>query len=137
MRALAILFVLTLGGCFTRWDPHAPATIVAPEEGGEVRLPHGARLRVPLANEDGKYEWRRVEPQIVRVVAEGPADEEGQSFTPVRTGEEKLRLEYRPIEGGGAAKRVVEYEINVPEGGRVYMMWQGIKGWFRRSQDYY
>jgi hypothetical protein len=136
MKKLALISALALGGCFTYWDPHATATIVAPEQGGDLRVPHGARLRVPLVAETG-FEWHRVEPQTMMVVAEGPPDERGQMFTPVRTGEEKLRLEYRPIDSTADPKRVVEYNINVPEGGRLYMFWQGIKNWFRRSQDYY
>jgi hypothetical protein len=90
--------------------------VVASEEGGAVTVRHGARLIIPLANDPAAgYEWRRVEPQILRVVAEGPPDEEGQSFTPVRSGEEKLRLEFRPMAGEGAAKRVVSYDITVPD----------------------
>jgi len=139
MKKLALVLALALGGCFAKhWDPHAPATVFAPQDGGAVRVLHGSRLRIPLENEDPKFEWRRVEPQIMRVVAEGPPDQQGQTFTPVRTGEEKLRLEYRPIgPEGGEAKRVLTYDITVPEGGLVFRTWRGIMDWFRSSQDYY
>ncbi|HYR36578.1 MAG TPA: hypothetical protein VEQ87_19980 [Burkholderiales bacterium] len=134
MKRLALILTLALGGCFAKsWDPHAPKTVVASEEGGAVTVNHGARLRIPLGSEDPKYEWRRVEPQIMRVVAEGPPDERGQTFTPVRSGEEKLKLEYRPLGGAGEAKRVVTYDITVPE----YGVWGKVKDWFRRSQGYY
>jgi len=48
------------------------------------------------------------------VVAEGPPDEEGLYFTPVRDGEEQLRLEYRPVTGDGPAQRTVSYDVTVP-----------------------
>jgi hypothetical protein len=88
-----------------------------------VTVKHGNRLRLPLATkaEDG-YEWRRVEPQVLSVVAEGPADPEGITFTPVRSGEEKLRLEYRPL-AGGPAQRTVDYTVTVPNDSAF---------WFRR-----
>jgi hypothetical protein len=113
---LAVLLAFALAGCMTSWDPHAPATIVAGGEGGSVTVPHGSRLRLPLAADPaGAYEWRRVEPQVLIVTAERPADAEGQTFTPVRTGDEKLRLEYRPLAGDGPAQRTVSYDVSVPE----------------------
>ena len=119
MRALAVLATLaavsTLGGCFAhQWDPHAPDTIVASAQGGAVTVPHGSRLRLPLAT-DAEHEWRRVEPQIMRVIVQGPADAEGQTFTPVRTGDEKLRLEYKRLTGDAPAERSVTYDVNVPQ----------------------
>ncbi len=122
LPALLSACLLVLGGCagvnnFTGVrDPHAPKTVWADEEGGAVTVKHGDRLRVPLATDPASgYEWRRVEPPILRVVAEGPGDPQGINFTPVRSGEEKLRLEYRPVSGDGAAQRVVDYDITVPE----------------------
>jgi hypothetical protein len=113
MRYLA-LFVLALAGCGSI-DIHGPKTVVAPANGGEVTVTHGNRLRLPLAtDEKSGYEWHRVEPQVMRVVAEGPADASGINFTPVRSGQEKLRVEYRPL-AGGAAQRAVDYVITVPE----------------------
>ena len=114
MRLLGAFLLLALGAC-AAVDIHGPKTVVAPAEGGRVTVSHGNRLRLPLATKanDG-YEWRRVEPQILRVVAEGPADPQGISFTPVRSGVEKLQLEYRPL-NGGAAQKTVSYDITVPD----------------------
>ena len=135
MRRFAALLVFALAGCMARsWDPHAPKTVVGSQEGGAVTVQHGARLRIPLANDPaGAYEWRRVEPQILMVVAESPPDAEGQYFTPVRSGDEKLRLEYRPVSGQGAAQRAVSYDITVPEVGTFSGMWDAITRPFARS----
>jgi hypothetical protein len=116
MRAvLTGLAVLSLGGCFAhQWDPHSPDTIVASDQGGAVTVPHGSRLRLPLAT-DAEHEWRRTEPQILKVMAESLPDATGQTFTPVRTGEEKLRLEYRRLNADAPAERAVSYDISVPE----------------------
>ena len=140
LPALLSAALFMLGGCaavndFTHIrDPHAPKTVWADEEGGAVTVKHGDRLRVPLANDPkGAYEWRRVEPQIVMVVLEGPPDKWGFSFTPVRSGEEKLRLEYRPVSGQGTAQRAVSYDVTVPEGGLFSSMWEAITRPFARS----
>lgn len=124
MRALALLAVLLLGGCISgRWDIHRWKTVEASADGGSVTVKHGQRLLLPLATKanDG-YEWRRVEPQIMSIVAEGPPDPGGISFTPVRSGEEKLRMEYRPLTGG-PAQRTVDYVVTVPNDSAF---------WFRR-----
>jgi len=124
MRALVLLLALALGGCFAkRWDPHSPSTVVAGEDGGAVTVKHGNRLRLPLATDPKSgYEWHRVEPEILSVVAEGPADPDGISFTPVRSGEEKLRLEYRPL-AGGPAQRTVDYTVTVPNDSAFWLRW--------------
>jgi len=129
MRALAVLAALALGGCFAhQWDPHAPDTIVASAQGGAVTVPHGSRLRLPLAT-DAEHEWRRVEPQIMRIIAQGPADAEGQTFTPVRTGEEKLRLEYKRLTGDAPAERSVTYDVSVPEETGIFSrFWARVRG---------
>ena len=131
----AVLLTFALAGCASRWgDPHAPKTVVADEAGGAVTVNHGARLQIPLVNDPaGAYEWRRVEPEILRIVLEGPPDAEGQYFTPVRSGEEKLRLEYRPVSGEGGAQRAVSYDITVPEVGSFSGMWEAITRPFARS----
>jgi hypothetical protein len=114
MRIAPLVAVLAITGCATRWDPHAPKTITARGDGGAVRLHHGDRLHLPLASQDG-YEWRLVEPPVRMVLAEAPPGEQGMSFTPVRTGEEQLRLEYRPMTGEGPAQRAVAYDVTVLE----------------------
>ena len=116
MRVALFFIALALAGCSTAWDPHAPKTVTAQPEGGALTVKHGQRLRVALASDPASgYEWHRVEPPIMSVVLEGPADAEGFRFTPVRSGEEKLRFEYRPVAGQGSAERVVSYDITVPE----------------------
>jgi hypothetical protein len=136
MRFAVLLAAFALGGCMsTRFDPHAPKTVWADERGGAVTVKHGDRLRIPLANDpEGAYEWRRVEPKIVMVMPEGPPDTRGFRFTPVRSGEEKLRMEYRPVEGEGAAQRAVSYDVTVPERGFFGRMWEAIKRPFTRSK---
>jgi predicted secreted protein len=111
----SLLLTLALAGCSTTWDPHAPKTVMANEEGGSVTVQHGDRLHLPLvADPTGAYEWRLVQPVLPIVLAEGPPTEEGFDFTPVRDGEETLRLEYRPVSGEGAAQRSVAYDVTVP-----------------------
>ena len=113
--ALAVASV-ALGGCITRWDPHAPRNVTASAEGGAVKVQHGDRLRLPLASDrQSGYEWRLVEPPVRMVLAEGPAGEQGMNFTPVRSGGEQLRLEYRPVAGEGPAQRAVSYDVTVLE----------------------
>jgi hypothetical protein len=124
LPALLSACALLLSGCAAFWDIHAPKTVWAEDQGGAVMVKHGDRLRVPLATDPASgYEWRRVEPPILRVVAEGPGDQEGINFTPVRSGEEKLRLEYRPVSGNGAAQRVVSYDVTVPDRGFFGSTW--------------
>ena len=116
MKRLALLsaFLLAAAGCSTTRDPHAPKTVVAGAEGGNVSLKHGQRLRIPLAGDaKGGYEWRRVEPRIMSVIEEGPPDAAGFNFTPVRTGSESLRFEYRPMASDGAAQKTISYEVTV------------------------
>ena len=120
-KCLVILAVLLLPAC--AWlndstrikDPHAPKTVIAGEQGGQVRLDHGERLRIRLpADAASGYEWRRVEPQILMVMVEGPPNGDLWSFTPVRTGNETLRFEYRRArDESTAAQRAVTYEITV------------------------
>ena len=113
---MRVLFfgILLLAGCSTTWDPHRPKTIAAQADGGSVSLKHGQRLRVPLAaGTDSAFEWRRVEPPLMAVVAEGAPDAEGINLTPVRTGREKLVFEYRPVSGEGAAQKSVSYDVTV------------------------
>jgi hypothetical protein len=108
-------------------DPHAPKTVWADEGGGAVTVKHGDRLRIPLASDPaGTYEWRRAEPGLPVVVPQGPPDAQGFVFTPVRSGDEKLRMEYRPMSGEGAAQRTVSYDVSVPERGFFGRLWESI-----------
>jgi hypothetical protein len=120
----AIVLVLLATGCSTVWDPHAPKTVTASEDGGAVTVKHGQRLYLPLATDPGgAYKWRLAEAPVRAVLAEGPADDKGLNFTPVRSGEELLRLEYRPVSGEGAPQRIVSYDVTVPE--------TGFRAWLR------
>src|SRR5262249_24778157 len=115
---IAVLVTLLAAGCSTVYDPHKPTTVMASEEGGAVTVKHGQRLHLPLTAEPGgQYESRIAEPQGRAVLAEGPADETGLNFTPVRSGEEQLRLEYRAVGGASAPQRIVSYDVTVPETG--------------------
>ena len=116
MKRTALLSVLLVfaAGCSTTRDPHAPKTVTARAEGGDVTLKHGQRLRIPLAADpSGALEWHRVEPPIMAVVAQGAPDAQGFNFTPVRTGNESLRFEYRPVGGEGTPQKTVSYDITV------------------------
>jgi hypothetical protein len=116
MKRLALLSALVLlaAACSTTRDPHAPKNVIAGAEGGAVTIKHGQRLRIPLASDaSSDLQWRRVEPLILAVVAEGPADPQGFNFTPVRTGNETLRFEYRPVAGEGDPQKVLSYDITV------------------------
>jgi hypothetical protein len=113
VRAL-LVGVVFLAGCSTTWDPHAPRTIVAPENGGAVEVEHGHRLRVNLPAASQGNEWRQRKPMTYVVLAEGPADERGLRMTPVRSGKETLRFEELPVQGDGSPQRVLSYEVTVP-----------------------
>lgn len=114
LPVLLSVLALAVAGCSTTRDPHAPKTIVAPANGGTVTLSHGQRLRILLADDPkGAYAWRRIEPTLLAVVAEGPPTPQGFNYTPLRTGTEKLRFEYRPVAEEGAARRTVSYDITV------------------------
>ena len=114
MRLLLLAAVIALAGCSTTRDPHRPKLITAGANGGAVTVNHGQGLWIPLATDSaGTHEWRRVEPPIVTAVAMGAPYPHGIYMTPVRTGTEKLRFEYRPLTGEGAAQKAVTYDLTV------------------------
>lgn len=106
------LSALALSACANFWDIHAPKTVTAGPDGGAVTVKHGQRLLIQLADWEG-YAWRRMEPQLLNVVIQGLPDEHGMLFTPVRSGEEKLRFEYWKLDGAAAPERAVSYDITV------------------------
>ncbi len=116
MKRLALLVVF-LAGCSTARDPHAPKTVSAGPEGGEVTVEHGQRLRLQLP---AGADWHRVEPQIQTVIPAAPREGDVWMFTPVRSGQETLRLESPQ---GGA----VTYQITVPDSptGLFSLVWSG------------
>jgi hypothetical protein len=104
---MRILFVfLFLTACSTTWDPHAPGTVTAPENGGDVSVSHGQRLQVKLPAAAEGREWRLREPMTPVVIAEGAPAADGIRMTPVRSGEEMLRFE--------DGTRSVSYKVTVP-----------------------
>ena len=114
MRIFLLMTVLVLTACSTTRDPHRPKTIVANANGGAVTVNHGQGLWIPLAADGaGTHEWRRVEPQILTVVPVGAPYPNGIYMTPVRTGTEKLRFEYRPLSGEATAQKAVSYDVTV------------------------
>ena len=104
---------LLLAGCSTTWDPHAPSTITAPENGGEVSVKHGQRLQVKLPAAAQGNEWRTREPMTMVVLGETAPQPDGLRMTPVRSGKETLRFDEVPAVGEGAAQRSVTYEVTV------------------------
>lgn len=105
-RAFAFaVFAAALAGCSTTFDPHAPRTITAKEEGGDVRVKHGQRLRIELPKV-GEYAWQRDEPQTPVVIQQQPPEGDTWMFTPVRSGKETLRFTM--------PQRTVTYEVTVP-----------------------
>jgi hypothetical protein len=109
----AVLFIAA--GCSTTRDPHAPKLVNAGANGGAVTVKHGQGLWIPLASDSpSTHEWRRVEPQILRVMAIGAPYPQGIYLTPLRSGTEKLRFEYRPLVGEGVAQKAVSYDVTVP-----------------------
>jgi len=117
LRPAAILSVLLLAavaGCSTTRDPHAPKTITARDSGGAITLNHGQRLFIFLPSDPASgLEWRRVEPMVMTVVPVGAPLPQGVWFTPVRSGSEKLRFDYRPLSGEAPAQKSVSYDVTV------------------------
>lgn len=101
MKRLGVLAALLLAACAS--DPHAPKTVVAGPQGGDVTVEHGQRLLFRLPAD---ADWRRVEPEIPRVIPQGPRNADTWMFTPVRTGEENLTF--------ASGEKKVTYRVTVP-----------------------
>lgn len=126
MRTLLALlaFAALLSGCgwlYNPWGAYPPRTVTTENSGAEVKLSHGQRLfvRLPFKAEPG-FEWSLREPQIGAVKPEGaPAQDkeaglEVWTFTPVRDGEQTLRLEYRQTyDYLTAPAQAVSYNVTV------------------------
>jgi len=99
-----------------------PPVVVAPENSGdELTLSHGQQLfvRLPFKAEAG-YEWTLREPQVAAVKAEGAPDQDKDAgtevwtFTPVRDGQQTVRLEYRrPYDYFTVPAESVSYNVTV------------------------
>jgi predicted secreted protein len=118
IRALRVALVLLVaalllsacsGGSWTAgwgwgymFGAYSPRIVSTEDSGEEVSLSHGQQLfvRLPYKGEAG-YEWTLREPITAAVKPEGApqqdkdAGTEVWTFTPVRDGQQTLRLEYR------------------------------------------
>jgi predicted secreted protein len=123
--AIALLASITLlSGCswlYNPWGAYPPRTVSAENSGSEVKLSHGQQLfvRLPFKAEPG-YEWTLREPAVAAVKQEGaPLQDQDTgleiwTFTPVRDGEQTLRLEYRRINDYlTAPTELVSYNVTV------------------------
>jgi predicted secreted protein len=127
MRTALAFFALTLlPGCGFFYNPAGafpPRTVTHENSGAGITLAHGQQLfvRLPLKAEPG-YEWVLREPEVAAVKAEGAPDQDKEAgielwtFTPVRDGEQTLRLEYRrPEDYLVAPAQSVSYNLTVEQ----------------------
>jgi len=125
--ALALVGSLfLLSGCgwlYNPWGAYPPRNATAEDSGKEFKLAHGQRLfvRLPFKAEPG-YEWILREPPVAAVIAEGAPNQDQEAgielwtFTPVRDGEQTLRLEYRrPEDSQVAPMQSVSYNVTVEQ----------------------
>lgn len=126
LRNTALLLCLAplASGCgwlYNGFGAYPPRSVSTENSGDEVKLSHGQQLfvRLPFKNEAG-YEWTLREPPVAAVKPEGaPAQDkeagtEVWTFTPVRDGEQTLRLEYRRTDDNFAAPaELVSYNVTV------------------------
>jgi len=116
------LFLLSgCGWLYNPWGAYPPRNVTAEDSGKELKLSHGQQLfiKLPFKDEPG-YEWVLREPAVAAVKAEGAPDQDKESgielwtFTPVRDGEQTLRLEYRRAEDSLVAPtQSVSYNVTV------------------------
>jgi predicted secreted protein len=125
LRTVVLLSpVLAVSGCGwlgTLSGAYPPAVVTAAESGREIGLSHGQQLfvRLPFKAEPG-FEWTLREPTVAAVKPEGApaqnkeAGTEVWTFTPVRDGQQTLRLEYRRAEDYLVAPaEAVSYNLTV------------------------
>ena len=124
LRFAALLLLAPLSGCgwlYNPWGAYPPRTVTSEDSGDEVKLSHGQQLfvKLPFKSEPG-FEWTLREPQVATVKPEGaPAQDkeaatEVWTFTPVRDGQQTLRLEYRRAEDYFTAPAdAVSYNVTV------------------------
>ena len=131
--AFALLFPALLlsacsGGSWTAgygwgymFGAFSPRVVSTEDSGEEVKLSHGQQLfvRLPLKGDVG-YEWTLREPPVAAVKAEGAPEQDREAgtevwtFTPVRDGQQTLRLEYRRAEDYHTVPaEVVSYNVTV------------------------
>ena len=100
---------------------YPPEVVTSAESGKEIGLSHGQQLfvRLPFKAEPG-FAWTLREPPVAAVKAEGAPAQDSQAgtevwtFTPVRDGQQTLRLEYRrPSDYFTAPAEAVSYNLTV------------------------
>jgi predicted secreted protein len=121
----ALLVPALLSGC-SGWltnlsGAYPPETVTTADSGKQIGLSHGQQLfvRLPLKAEPG-FEWTLREPPVAAVKVEGAPAQDSQAgtevwtFTPVRDGQQTLRLEYRrPSDYFTAPAESVSYNLTV------------------------
>jgi len=122
--AILISPALAVSGC--SWlgnlsSAYPPEVVTQADSGKQIGLSHGQQLfvRLPFKAEPG-FEWTLREPPVAAVKPEGaPAQDEKAgtevwTFTPVRDGQQTLRLEYRrPADYLTAPLEAVSYNLTV------------------------
>jgi predicted secreted protein len=115
--------LLALSGCssFAIIGLPSPIEVSDEDSGAELTVVHAQQLivRLPYKPESG-YEWMLREPPIGAVKPEGAAQQSKESgleiwtFTPVRDGQQSLRLEYRkPNDYDAAPAGTVSFNVTV------------------------
>lgn len=124
ISVVAVLLCGLLSGCgwlYNVFGAYPPKIVSTENSGDEFSLSHGQQLyvRLPYKGEDG-FEWVLREPSVTAIKPEGaPAQskEDGLevwTFTPVRDGQQTVRLEYRRINDYLTAPvEAVSYNITV------------------------
>jgi len=100
---------------------YPPETVTLADSGKEIGLSHGQQLfvRLPFKAEPG-FEWTLREPPVAAVKPEGAPAQNKEAgtevwiFTPVRDGQQTLRLEYRRTQDYlTAPAEAVSYNLTV------------------------
>ena len=100
---------------------YPPETVTVADSGKEIGLSHGQQLfvRLPFKAEPG-FEWTLREPPVAAVKPEGAPAQNKEAgtevwiFTPVRDGQQTLRLEYRRTQDYlTAPAEAVSYNLTV------------------------
>jgi predicted secreted protein len=126
LRNAALLLCLAplASGCgwlYNGFGAYPPRVVSSENSGDEVNLSHGQQLfvRLPLKGQVG-YEWTLREPIVAAVKPEGAPEQNREAgtevwtFTPVRDGQQTLRLEYRRAEDYFTVPaEVVSYNVTV------------------------
>ena len=115
--------LLALSGCssFAIIGLPSPIEVSDADSGADLKVVHSQQLVVRLPYKpDGGYEWMLREPPIGAVKPEGAPQQSKEdgleiwTFTPVRDGQQALRLEYRkPNDYDGVPAGTVSFNVTV------------------------